>query len=513
MKNIFSNKLSIILTLGMLISLFNINLFAQKFTMTQTLSDGAQRTTIAFDGLAFFTGSLGADSFFPPGKVADFWGFQYLRDNDPSEMGHNTDFLTKAAYNMLTTLDQTQFNKLKELAKKQVESINKYGYDRFVLMKAFRRLLEGNTPSGKPILSKEAVKNYSAQLYILDGTISYERAKVMGGILKSLTDVQKNYLNGLKGKGMLEWPTLTEPEGLKGLVKDEKVAVMTYGGDLFSWYVGSLDADIYFCPERQGTYFGSFYMKDAPAVGNPNYTIGSNITADYGNAFLNTLNTEESQKVKDLVTIQNPSLLEIVDRRTDVSKLLRNFITGGTADSLTVINLMKRYGELDGEIVYNFAKCFAEVYSKTTQDQMTKLFTYRKEILGDFTPKGAYLYATEITIPQIPDTDFLFESITENEEENIPSVFELKQNYPNPFNPETTIDFSLPSDCRVLVKVYNIIGQQVAVIIDKELERGNHKINFNASNISSGIYFYKIEAVSLNNGERFIRTKKMTVIK
>ena len=47
---------------------------------------------IAFDAAAFLTGDLGSDSFFPPGKVADFWGFQYLRDNDPSEMGHAGDF-------------------------------------------------------------------------------------------------------------------------------------------------------------------------------------------------------------------------------------------------------------------------------------------------------------------------------------------------------------------------------------------------------------------------------------
>ena len=70
-----------------------------------TLSDEAQGTTIAFDGLAFLTGSLGADSFFPPGKVADFWGFQYLRDNDPSQMGHSGNFLTKAANNVLVHPD------------------------------------------------------------------------------------------------------------------------------------------------------------------------------------------------------------------------------------------------------------------------------------------------------------------------------------------------------------------------------------------------------------------------
>ena len=88
------------------------------------------------------------------------------------------------------------------------------------------------------------------------------------------------------------------------MIRDEKVAVMTYGGDLFSWYAGSVDADVYFCPERQGTYFGSFYLKDAPAVGNPDYTIGSNITADYGNYFLETLDIKAADSIKNLVNIQ-----------------------------------------------------------------------------------------------------------------------------------------------------------------------------------------------------------------
>src|SRR5512142_2596399 len=107
----------------------------------QTLSDQAQGTTIAFDGLAFLTGNLGADSFLPPGKVADFWGFQYLRDNDPSEMGHNTDFLTRASLDMFYVLTPTQRANLIALAQSQVEDINQYAYQRFVLMKAFDRLL------------------------------------------------------------------------------------------------------------------------------------------------------------------------------------------------------------------------------------------------------------------------------------------------------------------------------------------------------------------------------------
>jgi hypothetical protein len=86
------------------VSLAGLANASAEMNMDNTLSEGAQRNTIAFDGLAFLTGSIGSDSFFPPGKVADFWGFQYLRDNDPSNMGHNTDFLTLAANNMLYVL-------------------------------------------------------------------------------------------------------------------------------------------------------------------------------------------------------------------------------------------------------------------------------------------------------------------------------------------------------------------------------------------------------------------------
>jgi hypothetical protein len=131
------------------------------FTMAQTLSDGAQRTTLAFSGLAMMTGNLEAQSFFPPGKVADYTGFQYLRDNDPDNMGHNTSFLTRVANNVIYILSDSQFNQLKALAVAQQDQINLYGYKRFALMKAFRRLLEGDIPSGSSGLNLNAVKQAS----------------------------------------------------------------------------------------------------------------------------------------------------------------------------------------------------------------------------------------------------------------------------------------------------------------------------------------------------------------
>ncbi len=379
------------------------------YNIDQALSDRAQGTTISFDALAFLTGDLGSDSFFPPGKVADFWGFQYLRDNDPSQMGHNTDFLTKAAFNMLHILTSAQRTELVRLAEGQVDSINEYGYKRFVLMDAFRRLLEGNLPAGTSGLNEEAVKAYSAELYRLDGEISFERAQVMGGILSSLDATQAAYLDNLHGKGMLEWPDVEEPSELRGLDRDVKVAVMTYAGDMFSWYLGSLEADVYFCPERQGTYFGSFYLKDAPAMGNPNYTISSSLTGDMGNTMLETLTADQVQLITSLVDIQRPYLLGIVDAREQVSSELRKFMGGESANSTAVMSLMEEYGELDGAIVYNFAVNFARVNQTLTSEQKAQLMAFREEMLGEMLyPSGAYLYSQPIPMPAIPNTDFLF---------------------------------------------------------------------------------------------------------
>jgi len=376
--------------------------------MEQTLSDRAQLTTIAFDALGFLTGTLGSDSFFPPGKVADFWGFQYLRDNDPSEMGHNTDFLTKAALNMLVVLDDDQRQQLVDLAREQVDDINQYGMARFTLMEAFRRVLERDLPVGTTGLDETAVADYSATLYQLDGMISLQRAEVMGPILAALTDEQRAALDALEGTGMTTWPDQAEPEFMRALSHDEKVAVMTYAGDLFSWYASDVAADVYFCPERQGTYFGSFYLKDAPAVGNPGYSIGTNITGDMGDALLAVLTPAQAELITSLVDDQRDDLNGIVTVRTEVAEALREFRTGGSTTQSTVDELMAEYGRLDGSLVYRYAVAFAEVAATLTADQQAALYALRVQTIGDLAPTGAYLYAQEIPMPAESDTDFLF---------------------------------------------------------------------------------------------------------
>ncbi|MFZ1517601.1 MAG: T9SS type A sorting domain-containing protein [Ignavibacteriaceae bacterium] len=88
-----------------------------------------------------------------------------------------------------------------------------------------------------------------------------------------------------------------------------------------------------------------------------------------------------------------------------------------------------------------------------------------------------------------------------------PSEFILEQNYPNPFNPSTTIKFSLPEAAKIKITVFNLLGQEIAVLVDELKESGVHSVEFDASHLNSGIYIYRIESNS------FIQTRKMTLIK
>ena len=89
----------------------------------------------------------------------------------------------------------------------------------------------------------------------------------------------------------------------------------------------------------------------------------------------------------------------------------------------------------------------------------------------------------------------------------IPQRYDLEQNYPNPFNPETRIEFRLPEAGMTKLIIYDLRGREIAKLIDKELNAGYHAATWNASSVSSGIYFY-----SLHSGN-FVQTKKMMLLK
>ena len=90
---------------------------------------------------------------------------------------------------------------------------------------------------------------------------------------------------------------------------------------------------------------------------------------------------------------------------------------------------------------------------------------------------------------------------------NIPSVFGLSQNYPNPFNPSTKISFQVPEKSNVNVSIYDILGNKISTLVNETKQPGQYDVTFDASRLSSGVYFYKMQA------DKFEVTKKMTVLK
>ncbi len=94
-----------------------------------------------------------------------------------------------------------------------------------------------------------------------------------------------------------------------------------------------------------------------------------------------------------------------------------------------------------------------------------------------------------------------------------PSEFMLTQNYPNPFNPISSFSYSLPSESRVKIEIYNVLGKEIEIIVDKIQNAGSYKITWDANEFSSGVYFYRIFAITLNGKNKYTATKKMLLIK
>ncbi|HKI77571.1 MAG TPA: T9SS type A sorting domain-containing protein [Ignavibacteriaceae bacterium] len=119
---------------------------------------------------------------------------------------------------------------------------------------------------------------------------------------------------------------------------------------------------------------------------------------------------------------------------------------------------------------------------------------------------GSQYIVDDVTIDNIT-------GIENNPQQNtLPSKFTLYQNYPNPFNPSTKIKFDLTETSKVRLAVYNILGEEVKTLVNKSMSPGEHVATFNASDLSSGIYFYRINADG-ESGKAYLVTKKMILLK
>jgi len=124
-----------------------------------------------------------------------------------------------------------------------------------------------------------------------------------------------------------------------------------------------------------------------------------------------------------------------------------------------------------------------------------------------FTDRNAQPGVTYYRLKQV-DYDGTFEYSPEVEVTiAAPLAFNLEQNYPNPFNPSTNIAYSIPENGNVRLSVYNVVGEEVAVLVNETKAAGNYTVEFNASNLPSGVYLYKLQAANS------VQTRKMMLLK
>ncbi|MCH8942387.1 MAG: S8 family serine peptidase [Bacteroidetes bacterium] len=149
----------------------------------------------------------------------------------------------------------------------------------------------------------------------------------------------------------------------------------------------------------------------------------------------------------------------------------------------------------------------------SVSDLVDTNYTYPKDLLNG-TLYWRVIAKSQTAIGNWSET-FAITTITDiNLVENIiPEEFVLHQNYPNPFNPTTSIRYAIPEQSFVTLKIYNVLGQEIKTLVDKVLNIGVYEVKFNAGNLASGVYFYRIIAHSTDTKKDFIEAKKLILLR
>ena len=155
----------------------------------------------------------------------------------------------------------------------------------------------------------------------------------------------------------------------------------------------------------------------------------------------------------------------------------------------------------------------SETESDIFQNTSVELANNSSHILApnwaDLTNSQLTIFVDEGNDGTIDDTLYVANTVDVKDERSLlsPKSYNLAQNYPNPFNPTTTIQYSIPQRSNVTLKVYDILGNEIATLVNEEKERGVYSVDFNVSQLASAIYLYRIQAGS------FIQTKKMILLR
>jgi hypothetical protein len=242
----------------------------------------------------------------------------------------------------------------------------------------------------------------------------------------------------------------------------------------WNWYTGPTAVGLVAHLQDQAALFGGFPWTSLTALGVPNPSCNFII---YGSqTFVPVELSSFSANVNNgNVLIKWSTASELNNKGFEVQKKIQ----GSDFVTIAFIEGMGTTAE-------------KQDYSFSDNSVLPGKYTYRLK-QNDF--DGKFEYSNEIEV-----------------EVSAPSVYTLSQNYPNPFNPNTNIIFSLAVESKVKLEVFNLLGEEVEMVINSNLSAGEHKVDFNATGLNSGIYFYKLTASGID-GSSFSSIKKMTLMK
>jgi hypothetical protein len=183
---------------------------------------------------------------------------------------------------------------------------------------------------------------------------------------------------------------------------------------------------------------------------------------------------------------------------------ISGYSAGSEHDRLNVSGNASLSGMLNVKLVNGFTPAIGDSFLVLTYGSRTGSFS---SIVDSSIVTGAQwntIYTNGGLYIKLIDSPTIIEG---TEDENLPTEFTLDQNYPNPFNPVTTMQYSIPQRSNVILKVYDVLGNEVATLVNEEKPAGSYEVEFSAAGLSSGIYFYQLQAVN------FVETKKMILLR
>ena len=230
------------------------------------------------------------------------------------------------------------------------------------------------------------------------------------------------------------------------------------------------------------------------------YTSVENTAVNHDHSLPVQLTSFEAKAEEDMIILQWQTESELNNaawllERKEISKEARDQIENG--------NLLIAGTEGEFELV-------SKIDGMGTTSEISE-YEYRDKGIG-----GGKIYVYRLADVSYDGRVFYHDPIMQ--QAAVPMRFELSQNYPNPFNPTTTIKFSLPVASEVKIIIYNILGQQVLKLTDKDFEIGWYKLQWHGLNslgarVASGIYIYRIDAKSKQSNKRFVKAHKMILLK